>query len=42
MLRFRDDFCVAVVMAVRGYLEQPELGSAIDGLEGPPLASPVL
>ena len=32
-LRFRDDACVAVVMAARGYPEAPETGSVIDGLE---------
>lgn len=32
-LRFRDEACVAVVMATRGYPDAPEAGSAIDGLE---------
>ena len=32
-LRFRDDACVAIVMAARGYPDTPETGTAIDGLE---------
>ncbi len=32
-LRFRDEACVAVVMAANGYPETPESGSIIDGLE---------
>ncbi len=32
-LRFRDDSCVAIVMAARGYPDAPETGTLIDGLE---------
>ena len=32
-LRWRDEACVAVVMAARGYPDAPETGTAIDGLE---------
>ncbi|MDT7953329.1 MAG: phosphoribosylamine--glycine ligase [Acetobacteraceae bacterium] len=32
-LRFRDEACVAVVMAARGYPDAPETGTAIDGLQ---------
>ncbi len=32
-LRFRDDSCVAVVMAARGYPGTPETDTVIDGLE---------
>jgi phosphoribosylamine--glycine ligase len=32
-LRFRDDACIAIVMAANGYPDAPETGSVIDGLE---------
>lgn len=32
-LRFRDDACVSIVMAARGYPDAPVPGSVIDGLE---------
>lgn len=32
-LRWRDEACVAVVLAARGYPEAPELGGAITGLD---------
>ena len=32
-LRFRDEACIAIVMAARGYPDAPEIGSVIDGLE---------
>ena len=32
-LRWREEACVAVVMAARGYPGEPETGTAIDGLE---------
>ncbi len=32
-LRFRDESCVAIVLAARGYPDAPETGTLIDGLE---------